>query len=81
LDKQEKETGPQGCGTNLQGCGQVFAKGVPSGRHSKELSAGMRDEPAGMWVVDTKEDSYPQDCHSGHIPSGPKTKNYKLTAP
>jgi hypothetical protein len=26
LDKQREVTGPQGCGTNLQGCGQVFAK-------------------------------------------------------
>jgi len=25
LDKQEKVTGPQGCGTNMQGCGSVFA--------------------------------------------------------
>jgi len=30
LDKQEKETGPQGCGTNPHGCDPVFAIELPT---------------------------------------------------
>ena len=46
LDKQEKETGPQGCGTNLHGRGQVFAKKLDPVNTIERTRAGMRDEHA-----------------------------------
>jgi len=50
LDKQEKETGPQGCGTNPHGCESVFAKAE---KPEQKLDSSLR------WNDEHKEQHHP----------------------